>query len=194
MRGRCRDGAGRAQRGDGAGTADGARRRPGNACVVGLGLIEGEARPLAPRAEEAPIIVEPRAGAPVGHARVISHDHDAAPGSVAAHGPEAVQESYAGMSSKTDPCSGFLAKDPLDGDRVCAGFRQCGSDAGVAGGNAWDVPLELRCALDDDLSSFDDVNIEYIFNVSFWRAVPRGPASSCRTIRPPRRNPRPNHL
>ena len=44
-------------------------------------------------------------------------------------------------------CSGFITKDPLDlshgqtKGRVCAGFRQCGSRKGVAGGAAWDVPL-----------------------------------------------------
>ena len=85
--------------------------------------------------------------------------------SAAPHGPSAIEETYAGMDSRSDPCSGFLTKDPLDGDRVCAGFRQCGSSEGVAGGQAWDVPLELRCAVDDDLSAFDDASPEYLFNV-----------------------------
>ena len=96
--------------------------------------------------------------------------------SAAPHGPSAIEETYAGMDSRSDPCSGFLTKDPLDGDRVCAGFRQCGSSEGVAGGQAWDVPLELRCAVDDDLSAFDDASPEYLFNVSFWRHIPYDPA------------------
>ena len=100
----------------------------------------------------------------------------------APHGPFAVHETYAGMNSTSDPCSGFLTKDPADSNRVCAGFRQCGSDAGVQGGNPWDVPLELRCALDDALSAFDDANIEYLFNVSFWRAIPHDPARRRRDV------------
>ena len=58
---------------------------------------------------------------------------------------------------------------------MCAGFRQCGSDAGVAGGAPWDVPMELRCALDDDLSAWSE-DPEYIFNVSWYRAIPYDPA------------------
>ena len=75
--------------------------------------------------------------------------------SVAPHGPAAIHETYAGMDSDTDPCSGFITKDPADGSRVCAGFRQCGSTNGVAGlPHPWDVPLELRCAMDDQLSKY----------------------------------------
>lgn len=96
------------------------------------------------------------------------------------HGPPAIHESYAGMSSDSDPCSGFVTKDPEDGGRVCAGFRQCGSDHGVAGGNDWDVPLELRCALDDDLTQWanttTEIGIDYLFNVSWYRAIPYDPA------------------
>ena len=91
------------------------------------------------------------------------------------HGPKAVHETYAGMVSYSDPCSGFITKDPETGD-VCAGFRQCGSSQGVAGGKPWDVPLELRCALDDDLKSWNDASPEYLFNVSFWRGIPYDPA------------------
>ena len=69
------------------------------------------------------------------------------------HGPDKLHETYKGMDSFSDPCSGFITKDPESG-RLCAGFRQCGSTRGVAGKQAWDVPLELRCALDDNLTSW----------------------------------------
>ena len=92
------------------------------------------------------------------------------------HGPAAVHETYAGMDSKSDPCSGFITKDPNDDGRVCAGFRQCGSNKGVEGGKPWDVPLELRCATDKNLTAWDDAHPEYLFNVSFWRAIPYDPA------------------
>ena len=68
------------------------------------------------------------------------------------HGPPALHETYAGMDSNSDPCSGFVTKD--DDGSVCAGFRQCGSKKGVAGGADWDVPLELRCAKDSNLTSW----------------------------------------
>lgn len=91
------------------------------------------------------------------------------------HGPPALHETYAGMDSKSDPCSGFVTKD--DAGRVCAGFRQCGSDKGVAGGAAWDVPLELRCAKDDNLTSWAGLGeIDYLFNVSWYRPIPYDPA------------------
>ena len=70
------------------------------------------------------------------------------------HGPAKIHETHAGMDSTSDPCSGFITKDPEDSGRVCAGFRQCGSNKGVAGGKPWDVPLELRCALDDNMTSW----------------------------------------
>ncbi|KAL1498447.1 hypothetical protein AB1Y20_013772 [Prymnesium parvum] len=91
----------------------------------------------------------------------------------APHGPKAVRESYAGMASFSEPCSGFLTRDPRDGT-VCAGFRQCASTRGVAGGAPWDVPLELRCA--SDLSSWNDASPEYLFNVSWYRPLPYDPA------------------
>eukprot|EP00930_Biecheleria_cincta_P099284 TRINITY_DN90919_c0_g1_i1.p1 TRINITY_DN90919_c0_g1~~TRINITY_DN90919_c0_g1_i1.p1 ORF type:complete len:560 (-),score=74.14 TRINITY_DN90919_c0_g1_i1:215-1810(-) len=90
-----------------------------------------------------------------------------------AHGPSAIQETHAGMDSKSDPCSGFLTKDP--NGTVCAGFRQCGSNKGVAGGHPWDVPLELRCALDDDMQAWSETP-NYLFNVSWYRAIPYDPA------------------
>ena len=109
---------------------------------------------------------------PVNHAKSST--------SCAGHGaarPKKIHETYKGMISYSDPCSGFLTKDPDDGGRVCAGFRQCGSNKGVVGmPHNWDVPLELRCAVDDDLNAFNDSAPEYLFNVSFWRAVPYDPA------------------
>jgi hypothetical protein len=83
------------------------------------------------------------------------------------HGPAAIHETYAGMDSTSDPCSGFITKDPADNGRVCAGFRQCGSKKGVDGGADWDVPLELRCAEDDSLTNWTTTDIDYLFNVSW---------------------------
>lgn len=103
--------------------------------------------------------------------------HDLVKWSTAPHGPKAVHETYKGMDSETDPCSGFVTLDK-DGDgSVCAGFRQCGSKKGVDGfPHPWDVPLELRCALDDNLTTWNDAAPEYLFNVSFWRGIPYDPA------------------
>jgi hypothetical protein len=85
--------------------------------------------------------------------------------SVAPHGPNAVHETYKGMDSTSDPCSGFLVQDKYGDGSVCAGFRQCGSSKGVNGSSAdvhpWDVPLELRCASDDNLTMWNDANPEY---------------------------------
>ena len=90
------------------------------------------------------------------------------------HGPKAIDETYAGMRSHITPCSGYLTKD--DSNRVCAGFRQCSSTKGVTGmPHPWDVPLELRCALDDNMTAWSQ-DPEYLFNVSFWRPVPYDPA------------------
>ena len=113
-----------------------------------------------------------------------AHSDDLVHWQTGVHGPAAIHETYAGMDSTSDPCSGFVTKDPLDTShggskgRVCAGFRQCGSGKGVAGGNNWDVPLELRCALNDELTAWANVtdDIDYLFNVSFWRAIPYDPA------------------
>lgn len=89
------------------------------------------------------------------------------------HGPKAIREVYRGMDSLSDPCSGFLTKD-VDGT-VCAGFRQCDSSKGVEGGHPWDVPLELRCALDDDMTVWSE-KPEYLFNVTWYRHIPYDPA------------------
>lgn len=93
-----------------------------------------------------------------------------------AHGPYPIHETYKGMDSYSDPCSGFLTLDPETG-KLCAGFRQCGSSRGInaTGFHGWDVPLELRCALDDELSAWS-TQPDYLFNVSFYRAVPYDPA------------------
>ena len=99
--------------------------------------------------------------------------HDLVKWSTGPMGPSAINETYAGMESFSEPCSGYLTKDQ-DG-KVCAGFRQCGSQKGVAGGAPWDVPLELRCALDDNLTAWT-THPDYLFNVSFYRALPYDPA------------------
>ena len=95
--------------------------------------------------------------------------------SVAPHGPRPIHETYKGMDSNTDPCSGFVTQDE-DGT-VCAGFRQCFSSHGInaTGFQSWDVPLELRCALDDDLKRWA-ITPDYLFNVTFYRPVPYDPA------------------
>ena len=97
----------------------------------------------------------------------------------APHGPEATHETYAGMDSTSDPCSGYVTKD--DDGIVCAGFRQCESNKGIAGSaNSWDVPLEVRCATDQErLTNFSTTPgplYSFLFNVSFWRAIPYDPA------------------
>ena len=99
---------------------------------------------------------------------------------IAPHGPQAIQENYAGMDSFSTPCSGYVTKD--DEGFVCAGFRQCDSKKGVDGGKPWDVPLEVRCATDESqhLSSFSSDPsspfYSFLFNVSFWRPIPYDPA------------------
>ena len=95
--------------------------------------------------------------------------------SVAPHGPRPIHETYKGMDSNTDPCSGFVTQDE-DGT-VCAGFRQCFSSHGInaTGFQSWDVPLELRCALDGDLKRWA-ITPDYLFNVTFYRPVPYDPA------------------
>ena len=85
--------------------------------------------------------------------------------------PRRVVETYAGMYSYMTPCSGFVTVD--DDGVACAGFRQCGSDRGVEGGQAWDVPMEIRCAKNDNLNEWGDPI--YLFNVSYYRPVPYDP-------------------
>ena len=71
------------------------------------------------------------------------------------------------MDSDVSPCSGFVAVNE-DG-QPCAGFRQCGSSHGVTGLNpkaqAWDVPLEMRCALNENLTQWGDNQYLYEVNI-----------------------------
>lgn len=86
-------------------------------------------------------------------------------------GPSRVLETHAGMDSHDTPCSGFVTVD--DNGVPCAGFRQCGSDKGVVGGKPWDVPLEIRCANDSNLTQWSDPI--YLYDVFFYRALPYDP-------------------
>eukprot|EP00472_Partenskyella_glossopodia_P002350 CAMPEP_0197532572 /NCGR_PEP_ID=MMETSP1318-20131121/40238_1 /TAXON_ID=552666 /ORGANISM="Partenskyella glossopodia, Strain RCC365" /LENGTH=591 /DNA_ID=CAMNT_0043089181 /DNA_START=17 /DNA_END=1792 /DNA_ORIENTATION=- len=86
-------------------------------------------------------------------------------------GPRKINERYGEFHSFATPCSGFVA---VDHDGVaCAGFRQCSSDRGPAGMHNWDAPLEVRCALDDNLTVWGEP--EYLFNVSYYRGIPYDP-------------------
>jgi hypothetical protein len=84
-------------------------------------------------------------------------------------------ETYAGMRSLQSPCSGFVTLN--DAGVPCAGFRQCGSTHGATGLNphaqAWDVPLEARCATDEGLTTWGPN--EYLFQFQFYRALPYDP-------------------
>jgi len=84
-------------------------------------------------------------------------------------------ESYEGYTSDDSPCSGFAAVN--DDGVVCAGFRQCSSTHGATGLNPdaqpWDVPLEVRCALNDDLTEWGPN--QYIYPVYYYRALPYDP-------------------
>lgn len=84
---------------------------------------------------------------------------------------KAIAESYGGFTSNTSPCSGFVTVD--DDGTPCAGFRQCGSITGLKGHNKWDVPLEIRCAKNDNLTEWGDP--EYLFPVYFNRGLPYDP-------------------
>lgn len=79
-------------------------------------------------------------------------------------GLSAIPEPYGDSS----PCSGFLTVD--DSGTPCAGFKQC-SNQGVNGslGN----PIELRCALNDNLTAWGPP--EYIYEFFFDRALPFDP-------------------
>lgn len=85
-------------------------------------------------------------------------------------------EKYEGMESDNSPCSGFVAVD--DDNQVCAGFRQCNSNNGTTGlnpkANKWDVPLELRCAKNAELTSWGPS--EFILPIYYYRALPYDPA------------------
>lgn len=88
-------------------------------------------------------------------------------------GPKTIHEQHAGLDSHSTPCSGYVTVDDADG-QVCAGFRQCGSKKGVVGGANWDVPLELRCAKDKNLTEWSDPI--WLFDVFFYRGIPYDPA------------------
>lgn len=80
---------------------------------------------------------------------------------------EQIQEPY-GTSS---PCSGFVTVD--DDGTVCAGFRQCSGN--WPGQSLQVVPLELRCALDNNNLTQWSTTPEYLFNFTFNRALPYDP-------------------
>ena len=87
-----------------------------------------------------------------------------------------LSELYQGMESDDSPCSGFMTVD--DDGTPCAGFRQCSSSSGTTGLNpaahAWDVPMELRCARDEDrVTNFSDPI--WMYPVYFYRALPYDP-------------------
>ena len=79
------------------------------------------------------------------------------------------------MESDDTPCSGFVTVD--DKGVPCAGFRQCGSTNGTTGLNpaahTWDVPMEIRCATDEDLTTWGSP--EFIYPQYFYRALPYDP-------------------
>lgn len=90
-------------------------------------------------------------------------------------GPVALNETYAGMESSFSPCAGFVAID--DEGTPCAGFRQCISTKGTTALNpqasTWDVPIELRCATNEQLTSWSAP--QYIVPVYYYRALPYDP-------------------
>ena len=88
-----------------------------------------------------------------------------------------VNETHAGMGSYDSPCSGFVAVDAQG--TVCAGFRQCSSERGATELNpsaqAWDVPLELRCASGGaNLTGWGAPS--FVLPVYYYRALPYDPA------------------
>eukprot|EP00656_Telonema_subtile_P006023 TRINITY_DN12768_c0_g2_i1.p1 TRINITY_DN12768_c0_g2~~TRINITY_DN12768_c0_g2_i1.p1 ORF type:complete len:507 (+),score=67.93 TRINITY_DN12768_c0_g2_i1:174-1694(+) len=91
-------------------------------------------------------------------------------------GVHMIHETYQGMDSTScGPCSGFVTVD--DQGVPCAGFRQCGSDKGATGLNpqaqAWDVPMELRCASDQNMTVWGDPI--WIYPAYYYRALPYDP-------------------
>eukprot|EP00912_Choanoflagellata_sp_UC4_P000489 UC4_evm5s302 len=90
-------------------------------------------------------------------------------------GVHALQETYEGMESDITPCSGFVTVD--DNNVPCAGFRQCGSKKGTTGLNpaaqSWDVPMEIRCAENANLTQWSDPI--WIYPVYYYRALPYDP-------------------
>ena len=90
-------------------------------------------------------------------------------------GVHTLHETYEGMDSNDEPCSGFVAVD--DEGTPCAGFRQCGSNKGTTGLNPraqkWDVPMEVRCAKNSNLTSWGPP--EFIYDAYFYRGLPYDP-------------------
>lgn len=91
-------------------------------------------------------------------------------------GVHELHETYEGMDSLVTPCSGFAVVD--DKGVPCAGFRQCGSSKGTTGLNPaahkWDVPMEIRCATNANLTKWGDP--EYIYPLYFYRSLPCVPS------------------
>lgn len=79
------------------------------------------------------------------------------------------------MNSFITPCSGFVTVD--DTGVPCAGFRQCGSSKGTTGLNPaahpWDVPMEIRCAQNSNLTIWS--NPIWLYPVYYYRALPYDP-------------------
>jgi len=88
---------------------------------------------------------------------------------------KAIHETYEGMESSNSPCSGFVTVN--DDNVPCAGFRQCSSGKAATGVNPaahkWDVPLEVRCAKNDNLTEWGEN--QYLFPFYFYRALPYDP-------------------
>jgi hypothetical protein len=86
-------------------------------------------------------------------------------------GVHALNETYKGMDSSSSPCSGFVTVD--DEGVPCAGFRQCESSKGTTGLNPaahiWDVPVEIRCATNDNLTLWGAP--EFIYPLYFYRGL-----------------------
>ena len=79
------------------------------------------------------------------------------------------------MDSMSEPCSGFVT---VDGKGTpCAGFRECGSHNGTTklnpAAHTWDVPLEIRCATNADLTTW--AAPEYLYPVYYYRGLPYDP-------------------
>jgi len=90
-------------------------------------------------------------------------------------GVHTLHETYEGMDSSNEPCSGFVSVD--DEGTPCAGFRQCSSNKGTTGLNPaahkWDVPMEVRCATNSNLTAWGAP--EFIYPAYFYRGLPYDP-------------------
>ena len=94
-------------------------------------------------------------------------------------GLHGINESYEGMNSTAasynSPCSGFMTVD--DAGTPCAGFRQCTSTQGVVFINPeakiWDVPMELRCATNSNMTKWSEPI--WIHDIYYNRWLPYDP-------------------